>query len=202
MATVPIDYDIVAPFGTLPGTGELASIVPQWDSDMEWLSPATPEMHARFDAAFRKTGIGDSFRQYVDVEKDVRLYAGFLVVRSSCTATNFHVDWDQANNEAFTLLTPISDNGGDFGLLFRRLTGEIAEYSYKRGEAIVFGDKFWHSTKPGKSSEPVVLLCFEFGTDKMEHWESISRTIGHQAAYLCRPDGKFGPSEQAARSSY
>ena len=63
----------------------------------------------------------------------------------------------------------------------------------------MFGDIFRHSTKPGSSSKPVVLLCLEFGTDKLEHWDKIVRTVGHQTGLLRRPDGEFtrspgGPS--------
>jgi hypothetical protein len=32
---------------------------------------------------------------------------------------------------------------------------------------LIFGDGFLHATKPGQSDEPVVLLSFTFGTDKM-----------------------------------
>ena len=59
------------------------------------------------------------------------------------------------------------------------------------GEAIIFGDNFSHSTKPGRSTKPVILLSFTFGTDKMEHWEKIFRTAGYQSKLVCRPDGEF-----------
>jgi len=36
-----------------------------------------------------------------------------------------------------------------------------------------------------------VLLCFNFGTDKMEHWPSIERTAARQGLLICRPDGAF-----------
>ena len=53
----------------------------------------------------------------------------------------------------------------------------------------MFGDNFAHSTKPGRSDEPVVLLCFQFGTDKMEHWPEINAQLNTQATLLRLPDG-------------
>jgi len=95
------------------------------------------------------------------------------------------------NNEAFTVLTPISDNARNFGLLYRKATGEIADYEYRSGEGILFGDNFLHSTKPGASDEPVALLCFQFGTDRMEHWPAIYAQMYRQVTQVRRPDGRF-----------
>jgi hypothetical protein len=127
----------------------------------------------------------------LDLADKVRLYNSFLIIRSRCTEPDFHFDWRDANNEAFTLMTPLTDNFSGFGMLYKRLDGSTGEYEYKRGEALIFGDDFLHSTKPGVSDEPVVLLCFNFGTDKMEHWPSIQRTAARQGLLVCRPDGQF-----------
>ena len=121
----------------------------------------------------------------------VRLYNSFLVVRSNCTHPNFHVDWSGNDNQAFTLMTPLTANSGGFGLLYKRMDGSIGDYEYKLGEALIFGDDFVHSTKPGAAEEPVVFLCFNFGTDKMSYWPIIERTAGRQAMLTCRPDGQF-----------
>jgi hypothetical protein len=43
----------------------------------------------------------------------------------------------------------------------------------------------------GGNPEPVVLLCFEFGSDKMEHWPKIYPNIAKQATHLRQPDGQF-----------
>jgi hypothetical protein len=191
--TVSVDADIVAEFAHLPA-GEasgLVSVSPPWNSDVRWISPATEESFSVFESAFERLDVARHAGPYLDVERKVQLYTGFLVVRSRCTAPDFHVDWNGANNEAFTLLTPVAANCEGFGLLYERLDGAVGEYDYKVGEAILLGDNFRHSTKPGCSPEPVVLLCFEFGTDRMDHWDKIYRTIGYQAAFLCRPDGKF-----------
>lgn len=191
--TVPVDTAIVSEFDKLGHRDAegFGSVSPKWNSDIEWLSPSTAETHAIFESAFDRLGVADRVRPYLDIEREVRLYAGFLVIRSECAEPRFHFDWIKTGNEAFTLLTPVSANTEGFGLLYEKLTGDIGEYDYRLGEAIIFGDNFFHSTKPGSSQEPVVLLCFEFGTDKMEHWDKIYATVGKQSGMLRRPDGEF-----------
>jgi hypothetical protein len=202
MMTVSVDPAIVAEFGRNDDWHGFESVFPKWKSDIEWLSPATTEMHAIFESAFQRLGIADYVREYLDIEREVRLYAGFLVIRSECSEASFHVDWLNTGNEAFTLLTPVSANAEGFGLLYKKLTGDLGEYDYKIGEAIVFGDNFHHSTKPGRSEKPVVLLCFEFGTDKMEHWDKIYATIGKQAGMLRKPNGEFMRTDAREHSGY
>ena len=192
---VAVDFEIVREFlpladtsGPAPG---FATIRPPWESDIRWISADTLEAFERFEEAFTKLGIAANVAPYLDLDREVRLYAGFLVTRSSCSKPNFHYDWERTNNEAFTLITPVSENTTGFGLLYRKLNGEIGEYDYTPGEAIIFGDHFIHSTKPGQSDKPVVLLSFTFGTDKMVHWDKIYRTAGYQSRLIRRPDGEF-----------
>jgi hypothetical protein len=202
--TVPVDQHVVAEFAALDHrrTPGLASVSPDWKSDIEWVAPSTPEAHRIFESAFDRMGVADHVRAYLDLDQEVRLYAGFLVIRSECAAPAFHVDWAKANNEAFTMLTPVSAAPDGFGLLYKKLNGETGDYDYRPGEAIIFGDNFSHSTKPGRSDEPVILLCFEFGTDKMEHWDRIFATIGRQAGMLRRPDGEFMHTQLDGRAAY
>lgn len=193
--TVRVDQDIVREFaalarGPLP-PADYATTRPGWNSDMRWISPNSVAAYDVFHSAFRRLGIATHVEPYLDLDTEVRLYGGFLVVRSACAEPDFHLDWNKTNNEAFTLITPVTDNTADFGLLYRTLKGEIAEYDYQPGEAIIFGDHFIHSTRPGQSDEPVVLLSFTFGTDKMEHWHKIERTAGGQSKMVRRPDGEF-----------
>ena len=190
--TINVDPAIVEEFAN-PAVlkGKYSTIAPKWSSDVRWISAADEATFATFQSTFDRLGIAAHVEPYVDVEKAVRLYAGFLVVRSRCSEADFHVDWRAANNEAFTLLTPATPNAGGFGLLYEKLNGDVSTYDYAMGEAIVFGENFRHSTKPGESAEPVVLLCFEFGSDRMEHWPSIYATIGKQSTHLRQPDGRF-----------
>lgn len=193
--TVAVDRSMVEQFLSLGRSTHLppgfAAARPPWNSDIRWISATTPEAFAMFEAAFRQLGVAAHVAPFLDLDAGVSLYAGFLVVRSQCAEPDFHVDWDKTDNEAFTLITPVSDNVADFGLLYRRLDGGTGEHEYRAGEAIVFGDHFVHSTKPGRSAEPVVLLSFTFGTDKMEHWDRIARTAGYQSKMVRRPDGEF-----------
>ncbi len=193
--TIPVDPVIPREFASIgktdSGSQDYCRVQPPWDSDILWISAATPAAFACFESAFDRLGVAGHVAPYLDLERNVRLYAGFLVTRSVCDAPAFHCDWIKTNNEAFTFMTPVSDNSEGFGLLYRKLDGEIGEYDYKSGEGIVFGDHFVHSTKPGRSDDPVVLLCFTFGTDKMVHWEKILTTAGSQGRLVRRPDGKF-----------
>jgi hypothetical protein len=176
-AQLPGDYSTVKPYG--------------WNSDIEWISASDEESFAVLQSAFDRLQIGAKFAPYLDLASAPRLYAGFLVVRSQCNEAHFHVDWEHANNDAFTVMTPITSPRDGFGLLYRRVDGSVGEYEYKAGEAIGFGDNFQHSTKPVRSEEPLALLCFEFGTDKMEHWPNIYRTVGKQVTHIRQPDGRF-----------
>jgi hypothetical protein len=97
------------------------------------------------------------------------------------------------------LLTPITDNSAGFGLLYKSLDGTVHEYDYKVGEAVIMGDGFIHSTRPGKSAEPVVLLSFAFGTDKMVHWKKIAHTVAKQGRMVRLPNGEFQIKEPGPR---
>ena len=166
----------------------------RWQSDIRWISARVPESFALFEDAFHRLGVPELVADYVDVDREMRLFFGQIIIRSRCEGTYFHTDWSQVNNEAFTFLTPITDASG-FGLLYHTAKAEVAEYEYRPGEAILFGDFFRHSTKPGRADEPVALLCFEFGTDRMEHWDKIYRSINRQARTIRQPDGTFIRSE-------
>jgi hypothetical protein len=197
--TVSVDAGIVDEFadlGTFRGT-EYVLVSPGWKSDVEWLSASSPSSFEIFQSAFDRLGVADHVLPYVDIDTSVQLYAGFLVIRSKCSAPNFHLDWRDARNQAFTMITPVSLEVEEFGLLYKKLTGEVGSYDYKSGEAILFGDHFLHSTKPGAANQPIILLSFVFGTDRMQHWGNIYRTIGKQTPLLRRPDGEFVGTEIA-----
>jgi hypothetical protein len=193
--TIPVDPGVVGEFAELARTAEAdpeyCTIRPSWNSDIRWISADTMQGFATFQSAFDRIDVARHTREYLDVEREVRLYAGFLHTRTQCSEPNFHVDWSLTNNEAFTLLTPVCGLGEGQKLLYKKLTGEVAEYAYKPGEAIVFGDHFIHSTPPGSCDPAFTLLVFNFGTDKMNYWDKIRRTAGTQCRLICRPDGDF-----------
>lgn len=201
--TVPVDPAIVAEFAAIdladPG---FVAFSPGWQSDITWVSAANEDSFALFESAFERLALAAHVEPHLNLDQAVRLYAGFLVIRSRCSEPDFHVDWVDTGNQAFTAMTPVSVEAPGFGLLYEKLNGEIGDYDYTPGETIMFGDNFRHSTKPGSSSAPVVLLCFEFGTDKMEYWDRIRRTAGHQTGLLRRPDGGFTRSASAPSTGY
>jgi hypothetical protein len=202
--TVPVDAALIrermSPHMGRLDSRRLFSTSPRWDSDMRWVSAISEDAFTEFQSLFDELGVAKFVEPYLDLEHEVRLYSGFLVERSVCEKPNFHTDWVDANNEAFTLLTPITDNSKGFGLLYKRLDGEIGEYDYKLGEALIIGDAFVHSTRPGRSAEPVVLLSFTFGTDKMVHWENIAKTALRQGRLVRLPNGAFQKCKVAGAS--
>jgi len=193
--TAPVDLAIVASFAPLARQAatdsRFAVLQPRWNSDIQWISANTPETFGRFQSAFDRLGIADRIAPHLDLERAPRLYAGFVLVRSRCTDTNFHFDWIDTGNTAFTLITPMDERIRGFGLLYEKVTGTIGEYDYSPGEAVIFGERFLHSTKPGYSDEPVAMLCFQFGTDKMANWDKILQTAGYQSLLIQQPDGQF-----------
>jgi hypothetical protein len=170
---------------------EFAVVRPPWSSDVRWISPRTINTFRFFLSIFDRLNVSGKVAPYLDLKERVMMYSGFIVSRSFCEMPDFHVDWIDTNNEAFTLLTPISTDIKGFGLVYKRLDGSIGEYEYRSDEAIIFGDKFYHSTKPAGMRAPTFLLSFTFGTDKMEHWEKISRTAKSQGELIRFPDGRF-----------
>ena len=144
--TVPVDMDIVREFTELalrpdPGPDYL-SVMPWKDfNDILWISAKTEAAFRVFQSAFERMDVARHVREYLDIDQDVHFYAGFVHTRRVCKKENFHVDWRLTNNEAFTLLTPLCGYENEQKLLYKKLTGEVAEYVYKPGEAIIFGDK-------------------------------------------------------------
>jgi hypothetical protein len=164
---------------------------PQWASDIRWISPNTLDTFRYFQAQFMRLGITQHVLPFVDIETTVRMYSGFLVSRSECSAPNFHFDWVGTDSQAYTLLSPISEVPSEFGLLYKKFDGSIAQYPYKLGKALIIGAGFIHSTQPGRSPLPLTLLSYTFGSDKMKYWDNISSMVARQGNLFRQPDGKF-----------
>jgi hypothetical protein len=189
---VPIDAAVADSFADVmvdPTPPGYHTERPHWNSDIRWISAANEATFARFQAAFDALDVARHVQEFVAVERQIRMYQGFVVLRSQCRKTDFHVDWDETGNQAFTLLTPIGPPTPGFGLVFKTLTEETRTYDYSASEALIFGDLFLHSTQPGSSDTPAGLLCFNFGTDRMEDWPAIKKTAGAQGGIVRRPDG-------------
>ena len=189
-----MDHNIVREFLGLAERrprGQFSVVRPRWSSDIRWIGPRSRPVYDLFESAFRRLGVAAIVAPLLDLERETRLYSGFLVTRRRCGQADFHVDWRGTDKQAFTLMTPVTGDAGNFGLLYRDDRGRTREYEYRPGKAVFFSDDFLHSTKPGASAEEVVLLCFTFGTDRMRYWDRISATSGSQSALMRRPDGKF-----------
>jgi hypothetical protein len=164
-----------------------------WRSDVKWWSPNDVATFDRFRDAFERLALGRRFRAIVDVERGIRLYCPFFVTRSWCEKADYHYDYEpECRTNAYTLMTPLCDYAPGSGqLAYLDAWGRRRVYTYRRGRAVIFGARFWHSTQPIARGEPRAFLCFTFGTDKSRHWPGIEKTVGYQSNLLCRPDGTF-----------
>ncbi len=133
--TVPIEQSIVTEFAALAGGApdptSFASVRPPWHSDIEWISARTETAFATFESAFERLDIAKWVEPYVDYDTQIRMFGGFVVLRSQCDEPSFHLDWHDGNNNGFNLLTPITDNGAGFGLIYKKLDGSVGSYDIK-----------------------------------------------------------------------
>jgi len=190
---IDVDQSALSKICDLSFEGEDYDVVsPGWNSDIKWISTNSIKSRQIFYDSFKNMNISSRVLQYLDLNESPVMYQGFIVSRSNCSLPYFHEDWIDTRNQAFTFLTPITNNSNGFGLLYHDIHGEVREYNYQMGKGILFGDEFIHSTKPGRSENPVMLLCFEFGTDKMEYWDAICQTVGYQGGLVQMPNKQFG----------
>lgn len=162
-----------------------------WRSDIRWLSHADEPSYFWFESIFNRMGLAEKVAPFVRHDRDIRLYAGFFVTRSQCEALDMHCDWATEETDAFTLMAPLRPNGSDLGMTYDTVRGTRRTLTYRLGKGLVFGPKFFHSTAVGKLDERAVFLCFNFGTDRMENWPTISKTVAMQCDLVRQPDGSF-----------
>jgi len=160
-----------------------------WASDILWISQGDAATYRFFLDIFLASGISEQVARRIDYDQNLRLYSGFFVTRSWCKKPDFHLDWLEANNDAFTFLMPLTANCSEMGLVYKNARGEVADYQYQMGRGLIFGDHFVHATAAGQTDQRCVLLCFTFGTDKMEYWSRIAETAAAQGRVHCQPDG-------------
>lgn len=118
------------------------SMATEWDSDMLWISHSDVESFTFFENLFRASRIAELVTHHIDYKDTIQLYSGFFVSRGRCTKPNFHFDWIDANNNAFTFLMPLTSNCQDMGLTYITVRGDQAEYRYRPNKALLFGDFF------------------------------------------------------------
>lgn len=162
-----------------------------WHSDICWLGHADEAAFTWFEALYHRLGLGELVARYVPHDRKVTLYAGFFITRSRCDELDMHCDWVTEDNQAFTLMAPLTANASELGMTYNTVRGETRELRYQVGKGLVFGTKFLHSTAVGQLPERSAFLCLNFGTDRMEKWQSIGSTTATQAKFLRQPDGIF-----------
>lgn len=166
-----------------------------------WFSSNTPGTYQIYRRFFDGLGIEDEVRQLVDHAQRIVMYCGFLVIGDHSPGYSWHDDYLPGAN-AYSLLTPLFElDPGHGDLLYRTHGGKTGTYNYALGEAIMFGDNFSHCTEPYQSTGQLrILVTIQFGTDKMEHWNVLRRTIESQSEFLVLPCGHpLGTCACAAR---
>ena len=158
-----------------------------------WISANDRETYDVFDAFFRALDIVDDAKLLVDFDETLVMYGAFFVVGNVAPHELFHVDYFP-DSHAYTLLTPLDAFLPEHGNLSFKLTPTTPEqhglYNYKMGEAIIFGEQFEHSTQPyAKQSRNRILVSLTFGTDKMQYWETLKKTVGTQSNFVMLPCG-------------
>lgn len=165
--------------------------IPQWNSDIAWVSAAAKETFEFFDTCFNDLEIAEKTKRVTNLDFSLIMYSGFFVVRSYANAPHFHQDYTRTGINAFTLMTPvqINETADDGNLLYVNIMGQVIKYNYKKGKAITFGSDFIHSTEPFKSNEKFIFLCFTYGCTDLAVWDKIKDTAAYQGISHRNPNG-------------
>lgn len=155
-----------------------------------WISNNNAHTYQIFRSFMDDLNIMDEIKELVDFDNGIEVYCGFFVVGKYMDRETWHKDYHDGAN-AYTLITPLFELEPCHGqLLYKDTSSAIKTYQYKMNEAIVFGEGFEHTTQPYTASDGLrVMLSFTFGTDKIEHWDTLRETIGEQSNYMILPCG-------------
>jgi hypothetical protein len=171
--------------------GNYAFHVERYSNTMAWVSADDLATHGLFRRYFDSLDLEPSLKTMVDCERQIQVYCGFFVVADWFREPSFHVDYFDGAN-AYTLLTPLFalDPGHGHLLIRDRNNEAIYKYQYEVGSAIMIGDHLHHSTEPyARTGTRRVLLSLTFGTDKMQYWNVLRRTVGTQSDFMIMPCG-------------
>ena len=166
--------------------------IPNWNGDIAWISAASKESFEFFDLCFRELQIENKTRKIAHLDFPLMMYSGFFVARSYVTSTYYHEDYTkECGNNAFTMMTPVQiDETAEFGhLLYKNVFQKESKYRYKKGNAIIFGSDFIHSTEPFESKQKYIFLCFTYGTTDLTKWDNIKETVTEQGVSYRNPNG-------------
>jgi hypothetical protein len=159
-------------------------------SPLLWVSGNNLETHAVFRRFFDALDLVAEIRPLVDHHRDIVVYCGFFVIGNHADEPRWHLD-HETGAQALTLLTPLfAPDPAHGGLLYYDQNSEVAKYRYRVGEAILFGDEFYHSTEAYPRTPNLrVLVSMTLGTDKLEYWPKLERVVGRQSEFLVLPCG-------------
>ena len=155
-----------------------------------WISNNNWRTYTQFKNFFDALNIKDEVKQLVDYDKDLTFYSGFFVVGNRARDTFWHMDYSPGAN-AYTFISPLfPPHPGHGNLAYKDPDDNRQTHIYNLGEGIVLGESILHATEPYPQCEtPRVLLSFTFGTDKLEHWEALEKTIAGQSEFMVLPCG-------------
>lgn len=155
-----------------------------------WVSNNNVDTYMVFKDFYQHLNIDNDLKKLIDVENNIQVYCGFYVVGNRLHKEVWHFDYLE-NANAFTLITPLFEVAKEHGdLLYLNNEQKVRKHEYSYGEAVVFGDKFKHSTETySKSKDMRVMLSMTFGTDKMQYWPVLNKTIGGQSKFMYLPCG-------------
>ena len=175
--------------GDLHGEGVHFQVT-TYGSLLAWVSSADMTTHQEFHRLFDGLGLAAAVKPLVDWHERIVMYQGFYVVSDGVADATWHVDYFEGSN-AYTLLTPLYEFDPEHGhLWYSTSDGRIGRYQYRHGVGVLVGEGFLHSTEPhSRSSRPRVLVSLTFGTDRMQHWPVLQRTVGTQSPFVVMPCG-------------
>lgn len=159
-------------------------------SPLLWFSCNSFETYNIYKRFFNALDIANEVKELVDYDEKIIMYCGSLVIGDRAFDATWHIDYHTGAN-AYTLITPLFELDGNHGnLLYEASDDQIATYQYTLNEAIIFGDKFKHSTEPyPRSKHKRIMLSCAFGTDKLQYWDILKNTISDQSDFLILPCG-------------
>jgi hypothetical protein len=142
-----------------------------------WFSNNNRESYQIYKRFFDNLNIQNEIKKLVDFDENIIMYSGFLVIGNQANTDLWHYDY-YPNSNAYTLITPLFNPEAIHGDLQYELSNKQVEiYKYSLKEAIIFGDKFMHSTEPYEYTDKFrILVSITFGTDKIEYWKLIKKT--------------------------
>lgn len=162
-----------------------------YESDpLLWISNNCEWSYQMFLRFFDSLELSEDIKQLVDYKDRIQMYSGFFVVGNRAPKPIWHYDYFEGAN-AYTLITPLFELHELHGNLKYEIDQKTtSRYQYKSGEAIILGDGFLHSTEPYPISPHMrVLLSVTFGSDNLDHWPVLKKTISTQSSYTMMPCG-------------